>query len=156
MKPLSPAQSIHRALLALLICGVAAPGQTATDASLRREGAAYEAVCGACHPTSMADGLRSELDWRETIEVMQGLGAKGTTEQFEQLLRFLLRTQTRVNVNTATASEIAPVLDISTAAAEALVKHRVEKGNFKALDDLKKVPGIAAAKLDARKDRIVF
>jgi competence protein ComEA len=104
----------------------------------------------------MADGLRSEIEWRETIEVMQGVGAKGTTEQFAQVLRFLIRTQTKVNVNTATAAEIAPILDVSNAVAEALVKHRAEKGDFKTLDDLKKVPGIDAAKLDSRKDRVAF
>jgi competence ComEA-like helix-hairpin-helix protein len=36
------------------------------------------------------------------------------------------------------------------------VKYRAEYGNFKTLGDLKKVPGINAAKLDARKDRVVF
>lgn len=144
-----------RILLLLFTCATVVFAQT-EDASQRRERAVYEAVCGSCHPTSMADGLRSEIEWRETIEVMQGVGAKGTAEQFAQVLRFLIRTQTKVNVNTATAAEIAPILDVSSAVAEALVKHRAEKGDFKTLDDLKKVAGIDAAKLDSRKDRIAF
>jgi len=144
-----------RVLLLLFTCATAAFAQT-NDASLRRERAVYEAGCGSCHDTSMADGLRSEIEWRETIEVMQGVGAKGTAEQFAQVLRYLIRTQTKVNVNTATAAEIAPVLEVSSAVAEALVKRRAEKGDFKTLDDLKKVAGIDAARLDARKDRVAF
>jgi hypothetical protein len=63
----------------------------------------------------MAAGLLSEPEWGETIDVMSGLGAKGADEQFERLLRHLLRTQTKVNVNTATAAQIAPALEISDA-----------------------------------------
>lgn len=145
-----------RVLLALVTCSTTAFAQSAADASPRREQEVYKAVCGSCHPTEMADGLRSEIEWRETIEVMQGIGAKGTAEQFEQVLRFLIRTQTKVNVNTATAAEIAPVLDVSSTVAEAVVRRRAEKGEFKTLDDLKKVAGIDAAKLNSRKDRVAF
>jgi competence protein ComEA len=87
---------------------------------------------------------------------MVRLGARGTSEQFDRVLRYLIRTQTKVNVNTATAAQIAPVLDITLAAAEALVKHRSGKGPFRTMEDLKRVPGIDATKLDARKDRIVM
>jgi competence protein ComEA len=36
------------------------------------------------------------------------------------------------------------------------VKYRTEHGSFKTLEDLKKIPGVDAAKLNARKERIVF
>jgi competence ComEA-like helix-hairpin-helix protein len=42
------------------------------------------------------------------------------------------------------------------AAAQAVVDYRTAHGNFTTLADLKKVPGIDAARLDARKDRIAF
>jgi competence protein ComEA len=87
---------------------------------------------------------------------MRGLGAKATDEQFERVLRHLIRTQTKVNVNTATAAQIAPVLDISDAAAAVLVKHRGEKGAFKTIEDLKKAAGLDPTKLEERKDRIAF
>jgi competence protein ComEA len=51
---------------------------------------------------------------------------------------------------------MAAVLEISDAAAEALVKYRTDRGNFKTLEELKRVPGIDAAKLDARKERVAF
>ena len=84
---------------------------------------------------------------------MVKIGAKGTDEQFERVIRVLLRTLTKVNVNTAPAQEIAPVLDMTDATAEALVKYRTEHGSFKTLEDLKKIPGVDAAKLNARKER---
>lgn len=118
--------------------------------------AALKAVCGSCHSLAMVAGLRTESEWLDEIEQMVKIGAKGTDEQFERVIRVLLRTLTKVNVNTATAAEIAPVLDITDATAEAVVKFRSDKGNFKTLEDLKKVPGVDASILHQRKDRIVF
>ena len=54
------------------------------------------------------------------------------------------------------AEVLALALDISEATALAVVKYRAEHGKFKSLPDLKKVPGINAEKLDARKDRVAF
>ncbi len=117
--------------------------------------AAFEAVCGACHPVSMASDFRSESDWKDTVAVMVKAGAKGTDEQFDELLRYLRDNLTKVNVNTATAAEIAPVLAVSEATARDIVKRRTEKGSFRTIDELK-LPGVDAAILEARKDRIVF
>lgn len=143
-------------LAGILSTAVAFSQKEPADASSAQDKAAFEAVCGACHPSNLDNDLRTEGEWNETIEKMASLGAKGTDDQFDALLRFLLQTRTKVNVNSAPASEIAPVLDISKSAAEAVVKRRTEKGNFKSLDELKKVPGVDATKLDARRDRIRF
>jgi len=63
---------------------------------------------------------------------------------------------TKVNVNTANSDEIAPVMNISDTVAQAIVTYRSTHGNFKSLSDLKKVPGLDAAKVDSRKDRVLF
>ena len=140
------------AATAVLLCG-GILGQSREDAADKK---AFEAVCGACHTVGMVTGLRSEPEWVETVEQMVKLGATGSDEQFDRLLRFLLRTLTKVNVNTATAPQIAPVLDVDEAVAAAIVKRRTEIGEFKGLEELKRVPGVNAAKIEARKDRIVF
>ncbi|HXJ40345.1 MAG TPA: helix-hairpin-helix domain-containing protein, partial [Bryobacteraceae bacterium] len=62
----------------------------------------------------------------------------------------------RVNVNTATASQIAPVLGVSETVAQGVVDYRARHGSFTSLEELKKVPGIEAARLLARHDRIAF
>jgi competence protein ComEA len=116
----------------------------------------FETVCGACHTSNMVSDKRTEAEWKETVEHMTSIGASGSDVQMEAVMRVLLRTLTKVNVNTATAAQLPMVLDINEATARAVVKYRAEHGDFKTLDDLKKVPGISAAKIDARKDRVVF
>jgi competence protein ComEA len=142
------------------LCPAQAPASNPGSSGPVRSGAAdkadYEAVCGACHTTGMVSDIRTGPEWKETVEHMVSIGAGGTGEQMEAVMRVLLRTVTKVNVNTAAAEELPLVLDISQTIAQAVVKYRAGHGDFKKLDDLKKVPGISAAKLDARKDRIVF
>lgn len=118
--------------------------------------ATFQAICGSCHATTLVDGLRTEAEWRDEINQMIKIGARGTDEQFQRVMRVLARTLTKVNVNTASPQEIAPVLDLSNGAAEAVVKRRTENGSFKTIEDLKKVPGVDPAKLDTRKDRVMF
>lgn len=116
----------------------------------------FAAVCGACLTVGMVSDMRSEDEWVETVECMVSTGAKGSEEQLEAVMRFLLRTLTKVNVNTAIAEQLPLVLDISEGAAKAVVKYRGEHGSFKTIDDLKKVPGIDPRKLEARKNRVAF
>src|SRR5450432_862830 len=138
-----------------LLCGFAltAAAYAQTDAM---DKAAFEKVCGTCHKSSMASDLKTESEWIETVENMVANGARGTDEQFERVMRYLARNLTRVNVNAATAREVAPVLDVREETAQAVVEYRSRHGNFKTLDELTKVPGLDAAKLRAHKDRIAF
>jgi competence protein ComEA len=71
-------------------------------------------------------------------------------------MRYLVRNHTNVNVNTASATEIAPVLAVSESTAQAIVTRRKQIGAFKTIEELAKVPGVDAAQLQARRDRIVF
>jgi competence protein ComEA len=131
----------------------------ATKAPARTEAtdkADFEAVCGACHTSSMVSDIRTEPEWKDTVELMVSLGAEGTGAQMEAVMRVLLRTLTKVNVNTAPATQLALVLDISEASAQAMVKYRADHGKFKSLADLKRLPGMNAVKLDSRKDRVAF
>ena len=143
-----------------LCAGFAIAQDSRSGATTSREdtadNAAFKAVCGSCHALTMVTGFRTESEWLEEIEQMVKIGAKGTDEQFDRVLRVLLRTLTKVNVNTATAEEIAPVLDTNDVTARGVVKFRTDNGNFKTLEDLTRVPGLDAAKLNARKDRIIF
>ena len=137
-------------------CGISLAGASEAVHENAADQAAFNTVCGACHPASAVNGLRTVSEWRETIEHMISIGAKGTDEQFESVVRVLERTLTKVNVNTAPPEEIAPVMDVSDATAQALVKYRAEHGKFKSIEDLKKIPGLDAAKVEAHKDRIIL
>ena len=61
-----------------------------------------------------------------------------------------------VNVNTATAAEIAEALNgVGKSKAEAIVKERETNGPYKSLDDLTRVKGIGAATISKNKESIV-
>lgn len=141
---------------AAALCLAQAPDPKSVAASAAADLKDFERVCGACHNTSLVSDIRTEPEWEETIETMVSVGANATADQLKAVMRVLLRTLTRVNVNTAKASQLPLVLDIDEATARAVVKYRSDHGDFKSLDDLKKVPGIDSAKLEARKDRVVF
>jgi len=58
---------------------------------------------------------------------------------------------TNIDLNTATETELTAVQGISREHARKIVEHRTQNGSFKAWDDLKRVPGIAAYMLDSLK-----
>ncbi len=118
--------------------------------------AAFEKVCGACHATTMIHDLKTQDEWIDTVNNMSSIGAKGTDAQFDAVLRYLARNFTKVNINTAPASQIAPVLDIDEATAQSIVDYRLSHGSFTAVEELEKLPGLDAAKIEARKERIAF
>ena len=47
-------------------------------------------------------------------------------------------------------------LEIPAPAAEAIVRYREKNGDIKSLDELKKVPAVDAAKVESKKDLLVF
>ena len=62
----------------------------------------------------------------------------------------------KIYINWAAAKDLEAALEISAAEAEAMVKYRKAQGDFKSLDDVRKVPGVDATKVEAKKDRLVF
>ena len=62
----------------------------------------------------------------------------------------------RANVNKDLAKDLEAELEISPESAAAIVQYRKQNGSFKTLDDLKKVPGVDAAKIDAKRAVIDF
>ena len=58
------------------------------------------------------------------------------------LLVFSTSVFAKVNINTAPVTELEALPGIGPSKAEAIVKYREEKGNFKTIEDLKNVKGI--------------
>lgn len=100
--------------------------------------------------------FRTPPEWNDVLSRMADKGASGTKEQFTSIATFLLRNFGKINVNTAPAHELAPVLDVTPELAAAVVEQRRGHGSFKTIEDLAKVPGIDAKHLDRRKDRLLF
>jgi competence protein ComEA len=114
-------------------------------------------VCKECHgPESVLGQLKTYDEWSKTLDDMANAGAQATDEEWNQILAYLTQHFSLIFVNKASVSDLASTLDLSEKAAQAIVQVRTENGNIKTIEDLKKVPGVDGAKIDARKDRLVF
>jgi hypothetical protein len=101
------------------------------------------------------DTPRSYDAWHDTVQKMVDLGALGTDEQLDDIMDYLHRTLTTVDVNSADAGELEIVLNASERAAQAIVARRKTK-KIAGLADLKSIPGIDAAIVDAKARMIFF
>src|SRR3984957_13852363 len=119
-------------------------------------------VCTGCHGAEMFAGARrSKPEWEHTVTAMTTeKGIDISDADFATVLQYLSAnlglSSTKVNINKATAGALEKALEITGAQAEAIVQYREKNGSFKDLDAVKKVVGIDAAMLDAKKDRIEF
>ncbi len=119
-------------------------------------------VCSGCHELERAVSLRQDRDgWKTTINKMMGLGAEGSEEEFAATLDYLSANYPAsglppLNVNTARAIDFETRLSLRRSQSALIIKYRAEHGSFKSLEDLKKVPGVDTAKLEAKKDILAF
>jgi competence protein ComEA len=115
-------------------------------------------VCGACHSAENVAGLaKTREEWGALVGEMAADGAQGTDDEFNEIVDYLAAHFPKtINVNKATVTDLATVLELSAKEAEAIVQYREEKGSFKSVEDVEKVPGIDAKKIEAKKDRLTF
>lgn len=144
------------ALLCLSLCAVAQQKPQLPDASGKET---VKKLCGTCHGAEIVLGKpHSEDGWGAIVADMVQRGAKGTDDEFYEVIEYLtknIKELPKINVNKADTKELATAFDIPEKDAEAIIQAR-EKTPFKSVDDVKKVPGIDAAKIDAQKARIEF
>ena len=146
------------ALALLLLAGVAT-AQELPGGPGRQE---LEKLCKQCHELARSISLRQDRDgWSTTISKMTAFGMKGSDRELSLVLDYLTKNYPaedvpRVNVNRATAIELESGLSLRRSQAASLLAYRAKHGDFKSLDDLKKVPLIDPGTIDAKKDRIAF
>ncbi len=121
-----------------------------------------ERLCKNCHEVARSVSRRQDRDgWQATITRMVGFGTKGTDQEFAAIIEYLAKHYPAdalppVNVNTGAAIELESGLGLRRSQAAALIAYREKNGKFKTIADLKKVPAIDFARIEAKKDRIVF
>ena len=121
-----------------------------------------EKVCKSCHDLERSVSRRQDRDgWQATLTKMVALGTKATDQEFAVILDYLTKhfpaeEVPPVNINEAPAIELESRLSLRRSQAAAIIAYREKRGKFKSIEDVKKVPGIDAAKIEAKKDRIVF
>jgi DNA uptake protein ComE-like DNA-binding protein len=142
--------------LAILLAGIAgsAGAIAAVQPDTRPEPpAAFTKVCVRCHASDkVVEGRRYPAQWEQVLEQMVARGATGTDEELDIVFDYLVTQYGRVEINKAPADEIAQVLHLEPAAAEAIVKQRP----FADFDALTAVPGVPVEALAKRRDAIVF
>jgi competence protein ComEA len=118
-------------------------------------------VCSKCHsPLILLANPRTREAWEDTITKMAGLGAEATDAEFSDILDYLSANVNpdtmKVNVNRATSTTLQSALTLTPKDADAIIAYRAKNGDFKTLDDLKKVPGVDTKKIDDHKDKLTF
>jgi competence protein ComEA len=117
-------------------------------------------VCSTCHsPDNVIANGQDRAGWESTITKMAGFGATATDDEFTEILDYLVKNFPAggpVNVNKATSAQLQSGLGLTPAEADAVIAYRKKNGDFKTIDDLKKVPDLDAKKVDAKKDHLAF
>jgi competence ComEA-like helix-hairpin-helix protein len=129
--------------------------------------------CVGCHALKVVTSKRaSKEQWSALVDQMISRGADVPDEEIENVVNYLSKNfgastepeatdkndgqHESVNVNKASATELAGALGLTPKEAGALVAYREQNGNFKEWHDLTNVPGIEAKKIESNKDRLVF
>jgi len=147
--------SISSGLLALVLFAAAWVVGASQTSDQAREAQSVITVCARCHDMQIVmDTPRSYDAWHDTVQKMVDLGAKGTDEQYDDVMDFLHRTMTTIDVNSADPDELEIVLNTSETTAQAIVARRRTK-KITGLADLKSIPGIDASTVDS-KARLIF
>lgn len=118
--------------------------------------------CSTCHELDKSLSLKQDrAGWQRTVEKMVAFGMKTTDAEVNTVIDYLTRSYPaddvpRLKVNSAEAIEFESILSLKRSQAAAVIKYREKIGKFKTIADLKKVPGIDPARIEAKKDRLIF
>jgi competence protein ComEA len=119
-------------------------------------------LCSACHEIDRAFSLRQDrAGWQTVVDKMVQFGMAATDDEIRLTIDYLAThfpadAEPKLNINKASAIELESALSLRRSVAAAVIEYRNKNGAFKSIDDLKKVPGVDAAKVDAKKDRLAF
>ncbi len=121
-----------------------------------------EKLCQTCHEIAKSVSLRQDRNgWGNTLMKMMGLGMKAADEDLRLVLEYLTRNFPAeelppIDVNKARAIQLESRMSLRRSEAAAILRYRKQHGDFRSLEDLLKVPGIDAAKIEAKKHILVF
>ena len=124
--------------------------------------AEMEKLCKNCHELARSVSKQQDRDgWLATMSKMTAFGMKGSEDEHKLVVDYLTQNfgadaLPLIKVNEASAIQLESALGLRRSQAAALIAHREKNGKFKSIAELKKVPGIDAAKFDTKKDRLVF
>lgn len=124
---------------ARIVDAIEKAGGTTSDANMSKVNLAYK----------LKDGQKlyipSNIDDEEEAIV---------TEKGEGVLGEEVQSGEKVNINTATQTELETLSGIGPSMALKIIEHRNKNGDFSSIEDIKNVQGIGEAKFESIKDSI--
>lgn len=146
-------------ILAFIVIAATACGQSLPDGPGK---AVTERMCKGCHGIeNVVRAKRTKEAWIEVVDDMVARGAKGTDDEVDLVIEYLAthfgpNSPIKVNINKAMPADLTAGLGISSGDAAAIVRYRADKGPFKSIQDVQKVPNIDTKKIDSVQERIEF
>lgn len=120
-------------------------------------------ACIGCHKADELTAYRFTKPEYHAIVIRMGeRGAQATPAELSIIADYMfehfpkVEDATKVNVNKASADEIAKGLGLTDQEAAAVVKYRERHGDYHAWGDLLTIYGVDGRKIEAAKDRISF
>jgi competence protein ComEA len=122
-----------------------------------------ERACVGCHKAEELTVYRFTKDEYQIIVYRMGdRGAQATRAELDVIAAYMfehfpkVEDATKINVNKATAEQIATGLNLTKEEAEAVVSYRQRHGDYHAWGDLLIIYGVDGKKIAAAKDKISF
>ena len=114
-------------------------------------------LCVGCHVIDLVVARRhTREEWDGVIEDMIARGTKGSEAELTLVAEYLSRNLGKVYVNSASAKDLQAGLKISESDAQAIVNWREQHGKFKNFEEVRKVPGLDAAKFADKRGWMAF
>jgi competence ComEA-like helix-hairpin-helix protein len=120
-------------------------------------------TCVGCHKAEEFTAYRlSKEQYTRAVYSMLDRGAQATNAELDTVADYLFKNFPKVedagkiNVNKASAEELAKGLDLTAKEAEAIVSYRERHGDFRVWGDLLIIYGVDGKKIEAAKDRMRF
>jgi competence ComEA-like helix-hairpin-helix protein len=151
------------ALGMLVAAGLTQVGRAQVDLPEGNGREIVQNICSQCH--GLREVVQSRMDakaWENTVYDMIGRGAPLMEDEIPVVIEYLTKSfpreqaDSKINVNKATVKQLEETLKLTAKEAEALVQHRQENGYFHNWEELTKVQGLDAKKIEAAKDRLAF
>jgi len=149
---------MRRFLLVILAASVVTAGELPEGEGKK----IIQQQCAGCHPgNALAGYQKTREDW-DAIVARMGQRTTATRDELTALTDYLATNfpkvddPTKVNMNKADAKEMSARLGLSAAEADAIIKYRDRRGNFRAWGDLLVIYGVDGTKIESLQDKMSF
>jgi competence ComEA-like helix-hairpin-helix protein len=146
------------ALLALLAASVLTAGELPEGEGKK----IIQQQCSGCHPGNALGGYQKAREEWDDIVTRMGQRTTATRDELTTLADYLATNfpkvddPTKVNMNKASAEEMSKRLGLSAAEADAIIKYRDRRGNFRTWGDLLVIYGVDGTKIESLQDKMSF